>query len=83
VTQGKYKEMMLEVVANKGMGANVSQSVEAEAQDRVTAVKVTPKVAALASDIGNTYKKKISESPPKPPSTKPRSNGRGGESMVI
>ena len=83
VTQGKYKEMMLEVVANKGMGANVSQSVEAEAQDRVTAVKVTPKVAALASDIGNTYKKKMTEHQPKPPSTKPRSNGRGGESMVI
>ena len=82
VTQGKYKEMMLEVVANKGMGANVSQSVEAEAQDRVTAVKVTPKVAALASDIGNTYKKKMTEHQPKPP-TVSRSKGKGNEGMVV
>ena len=82
VTQGKYKEMMLEVVANKGMGANVSQSVEAEAQDRVTEVKVTPKVAALASDIGNTYKKKMTEHQPKPP-TVSRSKGKGNEGMVV
>ena len=82
MTQGKYKEMMLEVVANKGMGANVSQSVEAEAQDRVTSVKVTPKVAALASDIGNTYKKKMTEHQPKPP-TVSRSKGKGNEGMVV
>jgi len=80
VTQGKYKEMMLEVVANKGMGANVSQSVEAEAiaQDKVTAVKVSPKVAELASDIGKKFKKEMLEHQPVPP-TRPKSRSEGSE----
>ena len=84
VTQGKYKEMMLKVEANKGMGANVSQSIEvaAIAQDKVTTVKVSPKIAELASDIGNIYKKKMSEHESKPAKIRPRSASRGGETIV-
>jgi len=33
VTQGKYKEMMIEVKKNKGMGVDLSQEVEKPAQD--------------------------------------------------
>ena len=61
MTQGKYKAMMLEVTANKGMGANVSQSVETVAQDKVTAAEVRPKAVLQAVDIGKTCKKRMSE----------------------
>jgi hypothetical protein len=77
-TQGKYKEMMKEVAVNKGMGANVSQSLEVEpmAQDKMT-VKVNPKIAELAKTVGKKYKKEMSEHQPKPPTTRPRSISEG------
>ena len=78
VTQGKYKEMMKEVAVNKGMGANVSQSLEVEpmAQDKTT-VKVNPKIAELAKNVGKKYKKEISEQQPLTPKTRPRSKSEG------
>ncbi|MBA2628750.1 MAG: hypothetical protein H0U78_01775 [Rickettsiaceae bacterium] len=84
VTQGKYKEMMKEVAVNKGMGANVSQSLEVEpmAQDKMT-VKVNPKIAELAKNVGKKYKKEISEQQPKSPTTRPRSVGRESEGRVV
>ena len=78
VTQGKYKEMMKEVAVNKGIGANVSQSLKVEpmAQDKMT-VKVNPKIAELAKNVGKKYKKEMSEQRPKTPTTRPRSMSEG------
>ncbi|MDP5110399.1 MAG: Sca4 family protein, partial [Rickettsiaceae bacterium] len=74
VTQGKYKEMMLEVVANKGMGANISQSIETVAQDKVTAVKDSQKIIEEAKVIGKIYQEKKSEPKPNTPLTKTKNN---------
>ena len=70
--------MMKEVAVNKGMGANVSQSVEVEpmAQDKMT-VKVNPKIAELAKNVGKKYKKEMSEHRSAIPTVRSRSQSEG------
>ena len=44
ITQGKYKEMMIEVAKNKGHGVDLSQEVAVEAKDRVMTNAKAPEV---------------------------------------
>ena len=46
------------------------------AQDKTT-VKVNPKIAELAKNVGKKYKKEISEQQPLTPKTRPRSKSEG------